>query len=78
MDKLQRSNLLTYRKKQRTKERVSLVITYSKQFPDFREITKTHLNLLHKSHRMKTIFKAPPLVAFRKDRNLGDILVLET
>ena len=24
---------------------------------------------------MKTIFKAPPIVAFRRDRNLGDILV---
>ena len=51
-----------------------MVITYSKQLPDIRKITKTYLNLLHKSDRIKTIFKAPPLVAFRRDRNLGDIL----
>ena len=69
----QKPNHLTYRKK--GKGRVPLVITYSKQLPDIRKIIKTHLNLLHKSDRMKTIVKAPPLVAFRRDRNLGEILV---
>ena len=75
VDKLERSNLLQYRKQKKTNERVPLVITYAKQLPDIHKITKKHLNLLHKSDRMKTIFKAPPIVAFRRDRNLGDILV---
>ncbi|KAK3089634.1 hypothetical protein FSP39_005226 [Pinctada imbricata] len=75
VDKLERSNLLNYNSKHKGKDRVPLVITYSKNLPDIQRITRNHLSLLHKSPKMEKIFSDPPIVAFKRDRNLTDILV---
>ena len=75
VDKINRSDLLSYKTKDKNKDRVPLVITYSKHLPDIHKISRDHLPLLHKSSEMQQIFDKPPLVAFKRDRNLTDILV---
>ena len=56
-------------------DRVPLVVTYSKQLPNIHKIVKKHQDILHKSNRMKEIFKTQPIIAYRRDKNIGDILI---
>ena len=75
VDKMDRSDLLVYKDKKKNQNRVPLVVTYAKQLPETQKISRAHMPLLHNSERMQHIFAEPPLVAFRRDRNLSDILV---
>ncbi|KAK3082683.1 hypothetical protein FSP39_002468 [Pinctada imbricata] len=75
VDKLKRSDILGYRHRENEIDRVPLVLTYAKQLPDVRNITHKHMNILHKSEKLQKIFKSPPILAFRRGRNLGDVLV---
>ena len=73
-DKLDRKELLKYKQKKENK-RPPLVLTYSDKLPDIHTMVKQRMPILHNSERMKEIFPAPPLVAFRRDKNIKDILV---
>jgi hypothetical protein len=75
VDKLDRNNLLQYRTDKSKTDRVPLVLTYSKGLPHVREIMKKKMTVLHKSEKMKKVFIKPPILAFRRDKNLKDILV---
>lgn len=63
------------RAKKSSKGRVPLVLTYSRMLPDVRGILQKHQNVLHRSDRMKSVFAQPPLLAYRRDRNICDTLV---
>ena len=53
-----------------------MVMTYSRLLPDIHQIVQEHMPpVLHGSTRMKSVFPAPSLVAFRRDKNLRDALV---
>ncbi|MCG8431493.1 MAG: GIY-YIG nuclease family protein [Candidatus Omnitrophica bacterium] len=67
--------MLKYKPESEGTKRVPLVVTYSKCLPDIRGILKKHKATLHRSDRMKEIFDKPPLLAFRRGRNLCDALV---
>ena len=56
-------------------DRVPLVLTYSKGLPHVREIIKKKMTVLQRSEKMKKGFIKPPILAFRRDKNLKDILV---
>ena len=75
VDKLKRSDLLQYKQTNNKQKRVPLVVTYSRHLPDLHKISRDHMPLLHKSPDMQQIFNEPPLIAYRRDRNLNDILV---
>jgi hypothetical protein len=75
VDKLDKNNLLQYRTDKSKTDRVPLVQTYSKGLPHVREIMKKKMTVLHKSEKMKKVFIKPPILAFRRDKNLKDILV---
>ena len=75
VDKLERENLLDDTTKKDNSHRVPLVLTFSKLLPDVRNILRKHQSTLHQSERMREIFKEPPLLAFRRYRNLCDVLV---
>ena len=62
-------------KKQLKKRRIPLVVTYSKNLPNIRNIIKKNMKILHQSDKMKEIFNECPMVAYKKDRTLEDILV---
>ena len=74
VDELNREDLLKYKQKKQN-DRVPLVLTYTDALPNIHRIVHRHLNTLHKSQEMQEIFPQPPLVAFRRDKNLQDILV---
>ena len=76
VDVQDRSELLTVnRQEDKNSKRVPLVVTYSNLLPDIQHITKKHLDVLHRSSKMRDVFKDPPIVAFRRDKNLSDVLV---
>ena len=72
---MEREKLLEDRTKKDKSTRVPLALTYSKLLPDIRNILRKHQTTLHQSDRMREIFKEPPLLAYRRDRNLCDVLV---
>ncbi|WP_179117283.1 hypothetical protein, partial [Solemya velum gill symbiont] len=79
VDKMERSALLQPGKKHslnsKDTDRVPLILTYSHLLPNIPNIVNKHTRVLHQSERMKTIFDQPPIVAYRRDNNLCDVLV---
>ena len=75
VDKNNRTNLLQYRKKKNSSDRVPLVLTFNAGLPNIHTILKKHQKTLYKSQRMKTVFKKTPIVSFKRDTNLQDILI---
>lgn len=75
-DNLNRKELLQRKNKiKKTSERIPLVVTFTDLLPDIHDIVKKRINILHNCNLMKEIFPEPPLVAYRRDRNLADIIV---
>jgi len=70
-----RQDLLTYNTKKETQDRVPLVLTYDHRLARTSTLLHQHMPLLHQSDKMKRLFTKPPLVAFRRSRNLKDLLV---
>ena len=58
--------------------RVPLVVTYHPILPSFHTTAKKHLPILQASVRLREAFRYPPLIAFRRPRNLKDFLVRAT
>ena len=53
--------------------RIPLVLAYNRTLPqDKRAIS--YWNLLHKNQKFKDVFQEPPILAFRRNRNLNDLL----
>ena len=76
VDTKRREDLLVYRETDKRKnDRVPFVITYSSSLPDVRGIVQHRMTILHRSERMKTIFPEPSILAFKRQRNLADMLV---
>lgn len=74
VDILDRKELLKYKLKTEN-NRVPLVLTFSKALPNIHSILRKHLKTLHQSDRLKKAFPDPPIVAFKRDKNIKDILV---
>jgi len=75
VDNAKREDLLTYKNHSNNIDRVPLVLTFSRALPNIRNILAKRQKTLQKSDRMKNIFAATPILAFRRDANLQDILV---
>ena len=50
-------------------------LTYHPHNMEVRKILLKHFPILQSSPEIGTTFKHPPLTAFKRDRNLGDLLV---
>lgn len=75
VDRTDRQHFLKYRKKNKNMDRVPLVLTFHAGLPNIHDILKKRQGTLHKSERMKSVFDKKPIVAFRRDTNLQDILI---
>ena len=75
VDKLDRNELLEVKRQDKSARRVPLVVTFSNLLPDMHRVVRKHMNVLYRSERMKEVYKEPPIVAFRRDRNICDTLV---
>ncbi len=72
-DVIPREDTLAEKPQQKRNKRV----TYGAHLPDVSTIIKQRMNILHRSARMKEVFEEPPLLSFRRDRNIGVLLIHE-
>ena len=56
-------------------ETIPFVITYNPALPNIARIIHQHSNVLYSSDRCRNVFKNLPLVAYRRCKNISDILV---
>ena len=63
------------RSKRTKSNRVPLVTTFHPNLPNLRRITKSFFPLLHTSSRLKQAIPETPIVAYRRPKNLRDLLV---
>ena len=75
VDKLDRGELLGMKRQDKNAKRVPLVVTFSNLLPDMHSVVRKHMDVLYRSGKMREVFQEPPIVAFRRDRNLCDTLV---
>ena len=77
VDDITRSDALTNKDTPDTDQptRVPLVITYNPALRPVSSIIHKHFNILSSSPRCANVFKATPLVAFRRTNNLSNLLV---
>lgn len=75
VDELNRSDLLNYRKNNKKCNRVLFVLNHSRGLPNIHQILKKRQKILENSDRLKLAFHNTPIVAFRRDKNLKDVLV---
>ena len=75
VDNQKREALLQPTHKSAKKDRVPLVMTFSKLLPDIRCILQKHSQTLYRSGRLKEVFQELPMLAYRSEKNLCDILV---
>ncbi|XP_053394169.1 uncharacterized protein LOC128555550 [Mercenaria mercenaria] len=75
VDTLDREDLLQKQTKKGKDKRVPLVLTYTKQLPNIHSIVRKHMNILYRSEKMMEVFQSPPIIAYRRDKNICDILV---
>ena len=69
-----RQSLLQY-KERSSGDRVPMITTYHSVLKDLNTILKKHIPILYANKRMADVFKEPPMAAFRRPRNLKDMVV---
>ena len=74
ISKKDRNALLQYKPKT-DNSRVPLVTTYHPALKILNNILRKNLPTLHKNERMANVFKEPPLVSYRRPRNIKDMVV---
>ena len=72
---VRRTDILRSRPKRKTLNRVPLVTTFHPGLPKLLCMTGKHLPLLHTSARLKRAFPNKPIIAYRRPKNLCDLLV---
>ena len=75
MDSLRRETLLEPKPKFAKQSRVPLVMTFSKLLPVARNILQKHSNIQYRSDRIKEVFDELPILAYRRNKNICDVLV---
>ena len=75
VDRLEGSELLNQKRREKNNKRVPLVMTYTNLLPNVHSIVRKHVKVLYRSDRLKGIFRDPPIVAFKRDMNLSDTLI---
>ena len=70
---LDRRKLLEEKAKKQS-NRIPLVLTYNRTLPNVKRAISNNWNLLHINQEFKDVFQEPPILAFRRNRNLYDLL----
>lgn len=73
---MKREELLTYKKRTETCDRIPLVLTYHHKFEGIGSAIKDAYNRsIAKFPELKSLFPQPPMVAFRRTRNIRDKVI---
>ena len=70
---LDRKKLLEEKAKKQS-NRIPLVLTYNRTLPNVKRAISNNWNLLRINREFKDVFQEPPTLAFRRNRNLYDLL----
>ena len=55
-------------------ERLPLTVTYNRTLPDLKTIIDKNWHILQIEPKLKEIFAEPPILAFKRNKNLRDII----
>lgn len=75
VDKLNRDQLLNGRRVEKNTKAVPMAITFSQYLPNIKAILKNKRHLLQRSNRLSNVFPSDPMVAYKRAKNLKDMLV---
>ena len=75
VDKVSTEKLLSKKPESSKTDRVPMAITYSQYLPDMARLLKSKRHLLHRSERLRQVFPRDPMVAYKRGKNLRDMLV---
>ena len=73
-----REDLLKYTTKEDKPQRIPYVFTYYPDLPDLKNTIDKHWLILNIDQKMKKTFTTKPIMAYRRNQNLGDILGQKT
>ena len=72
-----REDLLRHKPKEQMK-RIPCVLTYNSKLPNIKQAINKHWNILQINQQLQPIFNEKPIIAFRRNKNLRDILGQKT
>jgi len=72
--KREKNSLLKYKSKN-TNTRVPLVTTYNPAFNKINHIIRKNMHIINNDDKLSKVFPSPPIIAFRRPRNLRDLVV---
>ena len=75
VEKVSKDTLLVDRSAKDAEVRVPLAVTFTQNLPNIRHALRNKRHILQKSQRLRDVFLSDSIVAYRRGRNLGDILV---
>ena len=71
---LQEREQILKEKKKETATNIPLWLKYNRTLHKIKEIVMKHWHLLHVNPNLAEIFQNPPILAFRRNKNLRDII----
>ena len=74
-NKTSRQELLEYKDKNKAANRTPLVLTYHPDFKNVSSIVQKHWKIIENDLNLKKVFSSPPVMAFRRPKNIRDKLV---
>ncbi len=72
---IDRTDTLKYKDTHKSNNRTPLVVTYHPDLPPMAQIVNKHFNILQSNDKLKQIFPEPPLISYRRPKNIRDIVV---
>ena len=73
--KTNRNDTLRYKNKDKSNTRTPLVVTYHPDLPPLAQIVNKHFSILQTNDKLKQVFPEPPLISYRRPKNLRDLIV---
>ena len=77
VDNIDRKDLLS-KKEKNIKDRIPCLITYNRKLPMMHKILNKHWNVLQINPELRETFQNNPFVAFKRNKNLREIIVGHT
>ena len=74
LSEIERDALLTPTSKEKDQKGIPFITTYNKTLPNLKQIINKHWYLLQIHSNLRTAFEQEPLIAYRQNKNLGDLI----
>ena len=74
LSEIERDALLTPKSKEKDQKRIPFITTYKKTLLNVKQIINKHWHLLQINSNLRTAFEQEPLIAYRRNKNLGDLI----